>query len=98
MSVSSQFDVRLHWDGAAFSAFLLDRRPLATGGSAVLSAAPFSISGAEIRVFVDARAIANPSSLFWGTLTADWFSPHFETDGFSYLDFAPDTPFATWPA
>ena len=100
LSFNNQFDVRLHWDGTTFSAFLLDRRPLATGGEAVFAAVPFSITGAEIRVFVDAAAIGNPMSFFWFAFTADWLSPHFETGGFHILDFAspPDGLYATWPS
>ncbi len=100
LSFNNQFDVRLHWDGSAFSAFLLDRRPLATGGAAVFSAVPFSIRGAQIQVFVDAAAIGNPTSFFWFAFTADWLSPHFETAGFHILDFAtpPDGLYATWPS
>ena len=99
-SFNNQFDVRVHWDGTTFSAFLLDRRPLATGGEAVYSAMPFSISGAEIQVFIDAAAIGSPTSFFWCAFTADWLSPHFETAGFNILDFAfaPDGSLATWPS
>ncbi len=100
VSAFTQFDVRLHWDGASFSAFLLDRRRLATSAEAVFSAVPFAVVGAEIHVSVDAAAIDNPTSLFWLAITADWLSPHFGTNGFSYLDFAlaPNGDLATWPS
>jgi hypothetical protein len=94
-----QFEVRFNWDGTAFSAFLLDRRPLATGEPSVHSSVPFSINGAEIQVFVDAAAINNPSTLMWGTFTVDWMSPHLGTWGNAFLDFAPDAfESATWPS
>jgi len=95
---NGQFDVRVHWDGTSFSAFLLDRRPLATGGEAVYSPVPFSIQGGEIRVFVDAAAIGDPTSFYWLALTADWLSPHFETSASKYLDFAPDGENPIWPS
>ena len=90
-----EFFVDVEWDGTQFAGKLYDRRPLLTGGEAVVTPASFTIDGAEIRLFVAASSVDSPSTFAWlaGTL-----SRHSDgINGYQTLDVAPNTGLATWP-
>jgi hypothetical protein len=64
----AEFNTRVFWDGGAFTASLLDRRPLLAGGEAILTPLSFTVSGSEIRVAVPA-SLVGASSFRWGAVT-----------------------------
>ncbi len=64
----SEFNTRVFWDGKAFTASLLDRRPLLEGGEAILTPLAFTVSGAEVLVAVPASLIG-ASTFRWGAVT-----------------------------
>ncbi len=95
----TEFIVFVIWDGIRFSAILIDRTPLLTGGDALLTPVPFRIKGSDITVSVDAALLGNPSSFPWKTFTEIW-EAQLGTDSWVVADAAPDVglAFATWPA
>jgi len=96
---SSEFMVFVIWNGVSFSAILIDRRPLLTGGDALLTPVPFQIKGSDITVSVDAALLDNPSSFPWRTFTEIW-QAQLGTNSWMVADEAPDLGLAaaTWPA
>ncbi len=82
------------WDGTTFSAELFDRTPLLTGGQAVVTPVPFTVSGQQLSVSVDEGLMDKPSTFAWDTGTENRHSP-IPSNGFQELDFAGD---GTWPA
>lgn len=82
----AEFIVHFAWDGSSFSAYLTDRRPLLSGGEAVITPLPFTISGSEVRVDVEATLLDQPSSFFWGAVTFYWSSPPSGTAGGHFVD------------
>lgn len=95
--VNSEFFVYVLWDGTTFTGLLVDRRPLLTGGEAVLTPVSFTIDGSGITAFVDGPMIGNPSSFGWRSVAAIWPGP-LGTESHHTLDIAPDEGFATWPS
>ena len=68
----------------------IDRRPLLTGGEAVLTPYPFTITANEVSMAVSASAIGNPTSFLWAAVTVYRASPPGST-GFQLVDnFAPN--------
>lgn len=93
---ASEFVITIAWDGSAFRAFLLDRRPLLTGGQAVLTPLDYTISGTLLQVDVKASALGDPSSFGWGGVTVYSSGPS-GSDGFTFVDtFSPQ--YAPWPS
>jgi hypothetical protein len=93
----AEFLVYVGWDGSAFSGVLIDRRPLLTGGEAVVVAPPFTISGTEVRIDVGASVLGNPSSFSWSTANLYWSSPPGATNGIRFVDMP--EPFSNpWPS
>jgi hypothetical protein len=82
----AEFIVHFAWDGSSFSAYLTDRRPLSSGGEAVITPLPFTISGSEVRVDVEATLLDQPSSFSWGAVTFYWSSPPAGTAGGHFVD------------
>jgi hypothetical protein len=93
----AEYLVMLIWDGTVFTASLVDRTPLLTGGQAAVTPISVSFSGdrTEIALSVSAAAIGGPSSLGWRALTMEWASP-FGTSAFFHVDQAPNLGFASW--
>lgn len=85
------------WDGSAFSALLQDRRPLLTGGTALVTSLPFTISGADLQVTAGASLLGNPSSFLWAPITVYWSGTPFSTSGFHFVD-APQPVYNPWPS
>lgn len=81
--------VAVDWDGRGFSARLHDRRPLLTGGDAVVSPLPFTISGGLLRVDVRASAIGDPSTFSWRPLTFYFSAPMVSNNGNHFVDSVP---------
>ncbi len=63
-----EFNTRVFWDGHAFTASLLDRRPLLEGNEALVVPLSFTVQGDVIRVAVPA-ALLGSSSFSWGAVT-----------------------------
>lgn len=97
LSASSEFALFVLWDGTSFTATLIDRRPLLTGGEALLTSIPFGIKGSVITASVNAALLDNPSSFLWFADTEIW-ETQLGTASFHTLDVAPDLVFAVWPA
>jgi hypothetical protein len=68
---AAEFAVYAQWDGTAFSAVLVDRRPALTGGSALLYPIPVSVSGSRIILTVPAALAAQVQPLPGATWNCD---------------------------
>jgi hypothetical protein len=91
-------------DPASSQAVLVDRRPLLTGGQAVLTPIKFSIDGAKLTFVVDAALLGNPPTFQWASGTAAAHAGDDVKNGYSNIsvfDAAPDVnlgaSFVTWP-
>lgn len=84
--------------GTGFVGFVIDRRPLLTGGEAVVTPVPFTIDGSRVTVTVDARLLGDPATFQWGAATVASKHPA-PTEEFDVPDLAPDAglPLVTWP-
>jgi hypothetical protein len=87
--VLSEFWVYVSWDGAEFRGYAIDRRPLLTGGNAIVTPVPFSIDGAIVEAVLASALIGNPSSFRWGVRAID-VSSHLGTGAINTVDSAPD--------
>jgi hypothetical protein len=65
----AEFNIRLFWDGGAFSGSILDRRPLLTNGDAILTPLSFSVTGSDVRLLVPAALMDSPATFKWGAVT-----------------------------
>ena len=64
------------WDGTAFAGILIDRRPLLTGGEAIITPIPFRINGRIVEAFVPYAVIGDvPASFEWRLRTIDYAGP-----------------------
>jgi hypothetical protein len=91
----TEFNTRVFWDGKAFTASLLDRRPLLVGGAAILTPLAFTVSGADVRVMVPASLIG-ASSFRWGAVTVAASAEPGGNNGDHFVDTL--QPFFTnWP-
>jgi len=104
---SQEFYLGVAWNptgslglGTGVFGWLIDRRPLLTGGQATITAIPFSIQGNRISVVVDAAALGDPPTFRWAAFTELDKVAH-PPDNFCCVDDAPDffsgAPLATWP-
>jgi hypothetical protein len=90
-------------DPTRSSAVLVDRRPLLTGGQAILTPITFSIDGAKLTWVVDAALLGDPATFQWASGTAAAHARDDVKNGYNITGFdsAPDVfqgaPFVTWP-
>lgn len=71
-----EFMVYVSWDGAAFAGTAIDRRPLLTGGEAIVTSVPFSMNGTIVEAVLASTLIGDvPPSFQWGPNTRDWSGP-----------------------
>ncbi len=100
-----EFFIAVSWNptgswglGTGFVGLLVDRRPLLTGGQAVVRSVPFIIEGSRVTLVVDATLLGDPATFQWGaaTVVSNHAAP---TDEFTVPDFAPDNglPLVSWP-
>jgi hypothetical protein len=86
--------------GTGFIGFLIDRRPLLTGGQAIIEPVEFSVQETRVTLVVDATALGDPATFAWAAFTeqANQADPN---DASWFPDVAPDVfsgaPWATWP-
>jgi hypothetical protein len=74
------------WDGRQFSGQLIDRRPLLTGGGAILSPVPFKTKGTELTAVVDGSLMMDPSSFHqWFGFTILYNAPLTDPGNFSWF-------------
>jgi hypothetical protein len=83
---AAELIVTVAWDGSAFSAFLVDRRPLLTGGQAIVTPLGFTISGTLLRVDVQRSALGNPLSFSWGGVAFYWSGQLVGNNGNHFVD------------
>jgi hypothetical protein len=83
-----EFIVYVSWDGAEFAGTAVDRRPLLTGGEAVITPVPFVISGTIVESVLPFSLIGEfPATFGWGPRTIDW-SGGLGSAGFHPIDDA----------
>jgi hypothetical protein len=68
--------VFVSWDGAEFEGTMIDRRPLLTGGQAIVWPVEFSINGSRIEAEVPFALIGEvPTTFTWDAFTKGWSGP-----------------------
>ena len=71
-----EFMVYISWDGTEFAGTAVDRRPLLTGGEAIISSVPFSINGTMVDADLPYTLIGDvPPSFHWSPMTVDRAGP-----------------------
>ena len=96
-TLPSEIHACVRWDGSSFHGIVIDRRPLLSGGQAIIMTVPFSVHGATLELRVPSAVIGNPSSFRWPTVTTDWSGP-VGTGGFHFVDHgSPPGQAPTWP-
>lgn len=93
--IAAEFVLRVVWDGNAFSGELIDRTPLLTGGEAVFTPLPFTITSNQVSIGVQASAVGNPTSFLWDIVTIYWSSQR-QSLGWHPVDFF-DPFWNPWP-
>jgi hypothetical protein len=82
-----EFIVYVSWDGTKFAGNAIDRRPLLTGGEAIITPVPFSINGTIVEAVLASDVIGPvPASFGWGPFTSDW-SGRVGSEGFNFADY-----------
>ena len=90
-----EFHIPIIWDGEKFSAFVIDHRPLLTGGEDIFWEVPFVIKGSELSLTVDAWMIDDIAEFSWGASTSIWIGQSDGTYGFFLIDYA-DVGWLPW--
>jgi len=71
-----EFMVYVSWDGNGFAGAAIDRRPLLTGGEAVITPVAFKISGTIVEAVLPSALIGDvPASFHWAPVAFDWSGP-----------------------
>ena len=86
--ILTDFLVYVSWDGVQFKGYAIDRRPVPSGGSAIVTPVPFSIDGATVEAVLASALIGNVSSFGWGVRALDVPS-HIGTGAIQPVDSAP---------
>jgi hypothetical protein len=85
---NTEFLFIVRWDGTEFVGTAIDRRPLLTGGVAVITPVPFTINGTTIEAVLDSTLIGDvPPTFHWAPFTIDWAGP-VGSEGVSVVDVA----------
>jgi hypothetical protein len=85
---NSEFLFLVRWDGAEFAGTAIDRRPLLTGGQAVVTPVAFSISGTRVEAVLPFSLIGEvPPSFGWAPFTIAWAGP-VGSEGVNVIDVA----------
>jgi len=95
-ALPAEFLVYVGWNGTEFTGIAIDRRPLVTGGEAIVTPVPFAIDGAIVEAVLVSAMIGNPPSFRWGTRTVDWSSSP-GTSGLKIVDVG-GPAFNPWPS
>ena len=87
-AIVPEFIVQVSWDGTAFAGTAIDRRPLLSGGEAILTPIPFSIGGTRVEACLASALIGDvPPSFAWHLRTMDWSGP-VGSGGYHFADSA----------
>jgi hypothetical protein len=87
-----EFLVCVRWNGTTFAGTAIDRRPLLTGGEAILTAVPFSINGTIVKCDLASDLIGDvPPSFHWGAFTMNWSGP-VGSEGCNFADYCEARP------
>jgi hypothetical protein len=71
-----EFMVVVSWNGTTYAGYAIDRRPLVTGGNAIVTPVPFDIDGKIVTATLAAEVIGDvPGSFRWGPFTFNWSGP-----------------------
>jgi hypothetical protein len=85
----AEFSVHVSWDGTEFVGAAVDRRPLLTGGEAVITPVTFSINGTIVQADLPYALIgAVPASFGWFAGTSAWSGPLGLSEGHHLVDVA----------
>src|SRR2546422_679070 len=91
-------------DPKSSAGILVDRRPLLTGGQAIVTPIQFSMEGTKLTWVVDAALLGDPATFQWADATLGASAGDDVKNGYnniSILDQAPNVnqgaPRATWP-
>jgi len=84
----AEFIVYVSWNGTQFAGTAIDRRPLLTGGEAIITPVPFNINGAIIEANLPFELIGDVAPGFvWRARTLDW-SGRVGSSGYHEVDTA----------
>jgi hypothetical protein len=82
-----EFSVHVSWNGTQFAGTAIDRRPLLTGGTAVITPVTFSIDGTIVEAHLPYTLIgAVPTSFAWAAGTGAWSGPVGLSEGHHLVD------------
>ena len=88
-----EFVVYVSWNGTEFAGTAIDRRPLLTGGEAIIAPVPFSINGTIVEVDLASTLIGDvPPSFVWTVVTFGWSGP-VGSEGSHIVDIGADASF-----
>lgn len=82
-----EFIVYVSWNGTAFAGTAIDRRPLLTGGEAIITPVPFSINGTIVEAVLASELIGDVPTFRWGPFTFDWSGP-VGSEAANFADYA----------
>lgn len=91
-----EFWIHVGWDGAAFQAVVIDRRPALHGGVPLVTPVSFEIIGAIVKVTAPSSLFDDPSQFRWGSSTWIW-PTHLGTTSAKVVDRAPNGPASICP-
>jgi hypothetical protein len=91
-SFLGEFGLWVSWDGTSFSGNLVDRRPLLTGGAAVITPVPFSVTGNQVSMTVRTSDLGNATSFMWNSPTFYRSTNTDEANGWHTADINPFSP------
>jgi len=84
-----EFLVAIMWDGETFSAFVVDFRPLQSGGEEIFTAVPFVIHENDLTISVDAWIFGELTEFSWRAATVNYVGGTFGNLAFSTVDNIP---------
>ena len=99
IAMPCEFIVHTRWDGRRLAGLLIDRRPLAAGGSAKTTPFDPIVDGTSVRMEVSEGALGDPASFRWSMFTEE-LGP-LGTDQVVQVDAVPDGGVgdpAAWPS
>ena len=81
----AEFFCFVEWDGSAFSANFVDRRPMLSGAAPIVTPVLFTISGSDVRVSVPSGLIGS-STFRWRAVTIYASAKMGANDGYNFVD------------
>ncbi len=84
-----EFLVVVSWDGTAFAGTAIDRRPLLTGGEAIITPVPCRINGTIVEADLASELIGAVPTFNWGPFTMSWSGP-VGSEGANFADYVPE--------